>query len=156
STRGIINIRPGIYDFGPEFGSPQRLSVLVNMGDLSRYPVDPRQRFLGTNNSLTILGQEFGHRWLAYLDIGTPSLLGRDSSHWSFLHNTFGSVVEGNEIEDLGDGNFRTVAATIRYSALDQYVMGLRPASHVTPSYAEADPPLPSTLPSALTRPCRY
>ncbi|PYS55677.1 MAG: hypothetical protein DMG13_02920 [Acidobacteria bacterium] len=155
STRGIINIRPGIYDFGPEFGSPQRLSVLVNMGDLSRYPVDPRQRFLGTNNSLTILGQEFGHRWLAYLDIGTPSLLGRDSSHWSFLHNTFGSVVEGNEIEDLGDGNFRTVAATIRYSPLDQYVMGLRPASQVPPWFVVANPVLGSTLPTGFPLQCR-
>ena len=155
SIRGIINTRPGTYDFGSGFGSPQRLSVLVNMGDLSRYPVDPRQVFLGTNNSLSILGQEFGHRWLAYLDIGTPSLLGRDASHWSFLHNTFGSVVEGNEIEDLGNGDFRTVAATIRYSPLDQYVMGLRPASQVAPWFVVANPVLPTTFPTAFPLQCR-
>ena len=35
------------------------------------------------------------------------------------------SVMEGNDIEDLGGGSFRTVAAVQRYSLLDQYAMGL-------------------------------
>jgi hypothetical protein len=155
SIRGIINTHPDIYDFGAEFGSPQRLSVMVNMGDLSRYPANPRNKFLGENNSLSILGQEFGHRWLAYLDVGSPSLLGRDRSHWSFLHNTFGSVVEGNEIADLGNGNFRTIAAVTRYSPLDQYVMGLRPASQVPPWFVVGNPVLPATLPPGFPSSCR-
>jgi hypothetical protein len=33
--------------------------------------------------------------------------------------------MEGNDIEDLGGGSFRTVAAVRRYSLLDQYAMGL-------------------------------
>ena len=33
--------------------------------------------------------------------------------------------MEGNDIEDLGGGSFRTVAAVQRYSLLDQYAMGL-------------------------------
>jgi hypothetical protein len=152
---GIINTRSGLYDYGNLFGSPQRLSVVVNMGDVARYPEDPRTRFLGTNNSLQILGQEFGHRWLAFADIGDPSLLGRDRSHWSFLFNTAGSVMEGNEIEDLGNGRFRTVAATFRYSPLDQYVMGLRPASEVPPSFVVANPTLPASLPTGFPAFCR-
>lgn len=36
-----------------------------------------------------------------------------------------GSVMEGNEIEELGGGVFRTVAATEKYSRLDLYAMGL-------------------------------
>src|SRR5262249_56929791 len=38
-------------------------------------------------------------------------------------------------IDDLGNGVFRTVGAVSRYSALDQYVMGLRPASDVPPMF---------------------
>ena len=33
--------------------------------------------------------------------------------------------MEGNDIEDLGGGSFRTVGAVQRYSLLDQYAMGL-------------------------------
>jgi hypothetical protein len=33
--------------------------------------------------------------------------------------------MEGNDIQDLGGGSFRTVAAVQRYSRLDQYAMGL-------------------------------
>ncbi len=145
SIRGIINRDLQQYDYGEEFGSRERLSVLVNMGDVSRYPPDPGIPFLYTNNSLSILGQEFGHRWLALVDIGSPQLLGRGQSHWSFLHNTFGSVMEGNEIEDLGRGNFRTIGATVRYSPLDQYVMGLRAASEVPPWFVVTNPRFSST-----------
>jgi hypothetical protein len=34
-------------------------------------------------------------------------------------------VLEGNDIEDLGGGNFRTIAAAERYSRVDLYGMGL-------------------------------
>ena len=41
------------------------------------------------------------------------------------------SVMEGNDIEDLGGGAFRTVATVQRYSLLDQYAMGLVSQSQV-------------------------
>ena len=52
---------------------------------LGKYPDDPTQKFLGENNTLSVLGQEVGHRWLAYLDSAiTPAalraLLGRDDA----------------------------------------------------------------------------
>jgi len=155
SVEGIINTHDSPYDYGSEYGSAQRLSVVMNMGALSRYSVDPRAQIVGTNTPLDILSHEFGHRWLAFTDIGGPSLLGRQESHWSFLFNTFGSVMEGNEIEDLGNGRFRTVGATQRYSPLDQYIMGLRPASEVPPSFVVANPVLPAILPPGLPASCR-
>jgi hypothetical protein len=39
--------------------------------------------------------------------------------------------MEGNDIEDQGGGQFRTVDAVKRYSRLDQYMMGLIPPSQV-------------------------
>lgn len=45
------------------------------------------------------------------------------------------SVMEGNDIEELGGGSFRTVAAVQRYSLLDQYLMGLIPPSAVPPFF---------------------
>jgi hypothetical protein len=43
--------------------------------------------------------------------------------------------MEGNDIEDVGNGVFRTVGAVARYSALDQYAMGLRAPSEVPPMF---------------------
>src|SRR5438093_11682172 len=43
--------------------------------------------------------------------------------------------MEGNDIEDLGNGVFRTVGTVSRYSALDQYAMGLRAESDVPPMF---------------------
>ena len=98
------------------------------------------EQFFGENTTVSILGQEFGHRWLAFLPFRdhtgrvSRQLLGRDAAHWSFFFDSDGSVVEGNDIEDLGGGNFRTVGAVSRYSLLDQYAMGLIDASQV-PSF---------------------
>ena len=78
---------------------------------------------LGLNSAMSIMGQEAGHRWLAF-PIFLPSpfvfgdifdLLGRSQAHWSFFHNVsvpsnqFGgdpraSSAEGNAIRDLGPG----------------------------------------------------
>jgi hypothetical protein len=106
------------------------------MDTLQRFPDDPGQRFLGENSTLSVIGQECGHRWLAFLEFrdgaaSSQELLGRDEAHWSFFFDSDGSHMEGNDIEDQGGGVFRTVGAVQRYSALDQYGMGLRAASEV-------------------------
>ena len=80
---------------------------------LGKYPDDPTQKFLGENNTLSVLGQEVGHRWLAYVDFRdrtgarSDALLGRDLAHWSFFFDSDASVMEGNDIEDLGGGQFQ-------------------------------------------------
>ena len=43
--------------------------------------------------------------------------------------------MEGNQIRDNGNGTFTTTASTLRYSKLDQYIMGLIPPSAVPPSF---------------------
>jgi len=136
----VSGIGVDIYDSSRDFGSNGRLRSIVNMDALSKFPDDPRQRFLGENNTLSVLGQECGHRWLAYLEFrdgaaASQELLGRDQAHWSFFFDSDASNMEGNDIQDLGGGAFRTVAAVSRYSALDQYAMGLRAAGEVPPMF---------------------
>jgi hypothetical protein len=129
-----------VFDSSRDFGSRGRLRSVVDMDRLSSYPQDPAQPFLGENNALSVLGQECGHRWLAYLEFRdgattSTALLGRDEAHWSFFFDSDASHMEGNDIEDRGNGQFRTVGAVSRYSALDQYAMGLRAASEVPPMF---------------------
>lgn len=142
----IKGIGQDIYDLSSGFGSAGRLRSLVVMDWLGKYPDDPTQKFLGENNTLSVLGQEVGHRWLAYLQFRdhtaatSSALLGRDLAHWSFYFNSDASVMEGNQIQDLGGGQFRTVDAVKRYNTLDQYAMGLVGAPDV-PSFFYVESP---------------
>jgi len=136
----VNGIGVDIYDSSRDFGSRGRLRSIVDMDRLSNYPNDPRTRFLGENNTLSLMGQECGHRWLAFLlfrdgTTNSSELLGRDQAHWSFFFDSDASNMEGNDIQDMGGGAFRTVGAVSRYSALDQYAMGLRAASDVPPMF---------------------
>ncbi|MFQ5802402.1 MAG: choice-of-anchor D domain-containing protein [Candidatus Methylomirabilales bacterium] len=134
NTVSGIGVAPSnIHSF---FGSSVRLQGFINMNRLALYPADPATTFLGTNSTLDILGQESGHQWLAFVqfdDGGVCSnlLLGRDLAHWSFFHDTDASSMEGNSWVDNGDGTFTTDEATARYSALDEYIMGLRTSGDV-------------------------
>jgi hypothetical protein len=99
----VSGIGVDIYDSSRDFGSAGRLRSIVNMDALFKYPDDPRQKFLGENNTLSILGQECGHRWLAYMEFrdgatNSGELLGRDQSHWSFFFDSDASNMEGNDI----------------------------------------------------------
>ena len=121
------------------------------MDALSKYPDDPRQTFFGENSTLSIMGQEIGHRWLAFFEF-------RD--HNGFRFKPYSDATrrtgvsfsiqmrrtEGNEIQDLGDGSFRTAAAVQRYSMLDQYAMGLVDKTQV-PSFFYVQNPTNVTPP---------
>jgi hypothetical protein len=142
----IQGIGVDIFDISREFGSAGRLRSYTLMDRLAKYPDDPTTRFLGENNTLSLIGQEVGHRWLAYLNfrdrLGQRSdeLLGRDQAHWSFFMDSDASVMEGNDIDALGGGSFRTVAAVRRYSRLDQYAMGLVSPADVPPFFYVENP----------------
>ena len=135
-----------LFDASRDFGSSGRLRSVAVMDWINKYPEDPRQKFLGENTTVSVLGQEVGHRWLAFMDFrdhtGTRSdqLLGRGASHWSFFFDSDASVMEGNDIEDLGGGSFRTVDAVSRFSLLDQYAMGLVGAGQVPPFFYVQSP----------------
>jgi hypothetical protein len=145
-ANAIEGIGQEIFDASGNFGSAGRLQSYAIMDDLAKYPADPATRFLGENSTLSVLAHEVGHRWLAYLEFRdhtgqqSDALLGRQRAHWSFFFDSDASVMEGNDIEALGGGSFRTAAAVRRYSRLDQYAMGLLPAGDVPPFFYVADP----------------
>lgn len=126
---------------GPEaFGSQGRLQSFLNMNRVAFYPNDPTAEIAATISPLDAIGHETAHRWLAYLlydNNGTPSLnlLQLDFTHWNFFLNTDASLMYGNRWRDNEDGSFTSVEATTRYSALDQYAMGLRPPADVKPFF---------------------
>ncbi|MBA3641175.1 MAG: hypothetical protein H0W53_18285 [Acidobacteria bacterium] len=144
-----------VFDASRDFGSAGRLRSIAVMDWLGKYPEDPRQKFLGENTTLSVMGQEVGHRWLAFFDFRdhtsnrSSQLLGRGESHWSFFFDSDASVMEGNDIEDLGGGSFRTAGAVARFSLLDQYAMGLVAPSEV-PSFFYVQNP--TNLSAARTR----
>ncbi len=162
-VRGIGGLSRGnsVFDDGLSWGSPLRLQSFVNMGPLANFPANPADiipAFASSRNTpLSILGQESGHRFLAYVRYLDPltgqpssSLLGRANAHWSFFFNSDASVVEGNRIQDLGTGQsprFLTIGTVEHYSALDQYLMGLRGPDDVPPSFLVRNPSIP--LPAA-------
>jgi len=142
----VRGIGLSVFDSSADFGSGGRLESFTVMDWLGKYPADPLQKFLGENNTVSVLAQEAGHRWLAFLELRdvagrrSDALLGRDLAHWSFFFDSDASVMEGNDIEDLGGGQFRTVGAVERYSLLDQYAMGLVDASAVPPFFYVESP----------------
>jgi hypothetical protein len=127
----IAGIGQEQVDFSAAYGSGGRLSSLVVMDDLGKYPADPGQRANGENTTLSLVAHETGHRWgatLQFRDAGggtSDAWLGRQRAHWSFYCDSDASVLEGNDIEDQGGGAFRTVATVQRYSPFDLYAMGL-------------------------------
>lgn len=143
----IRGIGVPVYNAASEFGSAGRLESLCNMDAIAKYPDDPHARVLGEFSAAAVMAHEFGHRWLAFARIrdamgltSSGELLGRQGAHWSFFLDTDGSVMEGNEIEDEGDGSFRTLAPGRRYSSLDLYLMGLIDQSEVPPFFLVQEP----------------
>lgn len=141
----IEGIGTGVFDVSADYGSGGRLHSVAMMDSLAKYPEDPARVFLGADSGLAVLAHEVGHRWLTQAtfrdgDGVSRELLGRDEVHWSFFVDTDGSHLEGNDIADEGGGRFRTVAAGVRYGALDQYLMGLRDASEVPPFFFVRNP----------------
>jgi hypothetical protein len=135
-----------IYDTSSSFGSAGRLRSLAIMDTLAKYPNDPTVRFLGEATTLGVVAHEVAHRWLAFFSFRnhrgeiSDDLLGRGLAHWSFFLDTDASVMEGNDINDLGGGSFRTTGASSTYSRLDLYAMGLVGESDV-PSFFYVESP---------------
>jgi uncharacterized protein (TIGR03437 family) len=129
-------------DIGEQAGSHKRLQAIVNMGALNQYPRDPNgkvpARLSTGDTALSILAHEFGHLFLAFVSVkdedGLLPMLGYQSAHWDFKFNSDASLMEGNRIEDKGPDvspRFLTTATVEGFSALDQYLMGLRAVEEV-------------------------
>jgi len=132
------------FDRGSAYGSPERLSTIITMGNQSDWPANPQVQAAGLNSAISIVCHEQGHRWLAYVRFDAEhdikdDLLGRENAHWSFLVDTrtnsqgsFSSLMEGNAWRDSGSGTFTTAETAVNYfTPLDQYLMGLRSPDEV-------------------------
>ena len=142
----IRGIGQDVFDFDPggTVGS-RKIQGLLNLANImTAYPDSPVTRFIGANHALSVMGQEQGHRWLAYVNYpgAVPNLLlGRDDAHWSFYFNIEATLsspaarrsssMEGNVWRDNSDGSFTSVNLIDGYSKLDHYIMGLRPPNDV-------------------------
>ena len=137
-----------LIEAGAEYGSARRLQAVLNLGQLTQYPVDPNgilpQRFSSRDTPITVLAHEAGHLFLAFASVRDPDnptsrpMLGRQTAHWNFTFNSEASLLEGNRIQDKGPGaspRFETVAVTEAYSPLDQYLMGFRAKEEVPPLF---------------------
>ena len=132
------------FDRGLAYGSPERLSTIITMGNAADWPSDPQSDAAGLNSAISIVCHEQGHRWLAYVGFDAQQdikndLLGRENAHWSFLvdtrtnaQGTFSSLMEGNAWRDAGGGTFTTIESAVNYfTSLDLYLMGLGSADEV-------------------------
>ena len=134
-----------LLDNGRSYGSPNRLQAVLNMGPIGNFPANPNSlhplRF-GTGD--TVFAHEIGHLFLALSSIRDPNnpaarpMLGRQLAHWNFRFNSEASLLEGNRIRDDGptaSPRFVTTATVEGYSPFDQYLMGLRAAAEVPPTF---------------------
>jgi hypothetical protein len=127
-----------LFDAAGGFGSSGRLQTFLQMGFVIRYRPTLGQLINRTYDSMGILAHEAGHRWLSHPRYVEPNgartnrLIGAGGSHWSHFVDTDGSLMEGNDYEDQGGGNFRiTERTSSHFSDVDQYLMGLLPPAQV-------------------------
>ncbi len=139
----VQGIGDGFGGFAGLLGSRGRLESFVEIaGSIRDFPDDPdAPANIAGESKMSLTAHEVGHRWLSRLHFRDGAetsnrLLGRGQAHWSFFMDSDASVMEGNEIQDNGDGTFLTLGPTAsRYSALDQYAMGLIPPQAVPPFF---------------------
>lgn len=133
----IQGIGKPLFDNSSLFGSNGKLQGTIDMGNVLTLAIDPSEP--GFEEVINTLAHEQMHRWAAnvkFKDIAgntSTALIGKDGSHWSFLLDSGGSVMYGNDWIDNGDGTFISVAENRYYSPLDLYLMGIYEKSQVSP-----------------------
>jgi hypothetical protein len=152
------------YNVADDYGST-RLEGVVNMHSIGHLQRDRRatadaaetERSTLDRSVLSVLGQEFGHRWCCYVQFQKPQdggpradLLDGSYAHWSDFLDSDASVMEGRDWKQIGSlrhgvGDFKVVGKWKRYSPLDLYLMGLLAPDDVPPFFYITDVKL--TLP---------
>ncbi|MCI0617404.1 hypothetical protein L0244_30900, partial [bacterium] len=144
----IKGIGRSLYNYSKVLGTKGKLKAVASFFDFESYPSDPLQFFQGYSpdtgrTPLWLVSHEIGHYWLATVRImengvRTTNLLA-DCCHWSFTFDADASFMHGNDIHDNSNGTFTTTDVDRRFSLLDQYLMGLIPASDVPPMFYVAN-----------------
>ena len=141
---GIKNDIQGIgvdpFDNTSLYGSNGKLQGTVDMGNLSGIitdPLDPK-----FEDTLYVLSHELMHRWAAHVKFKnadgslSSALLGQDGAHWSYLLDSQGSVLYGNQWQDNKNNTFTSTIPQnqmLFYSQLDLYLMGMIGRDKVLP-----------------------
>jgi hypothetical protein len=144
----VQGIGKTVFDNSALFGSVklQGTMDMGNIASLAGNPLNPQ-----FDESLATLAHQFMHRWGAYMRYrkadGTTStaLLGKDSSHWSYLLDSGGSYIYGNGWRQIGGGSFTSTAGRSGYSPLDLYLMGMIPKEEVPPMLLIDNPEIDKT-----------
>jgi flagellar hook assembly protein FlgD len=146
-----------VFDYTTLYGSNGKLQGTIDMGNLAKIannPLDPK-----FEETLGVLSHEMMHRWAAYVKFKdangaiSSAMLGRDSSHWSFLLDSGGSLMYGNKWQDNGNGSFTSTTPQSEmkfYNPLELYLMGMLDKSKVPPMLLITNPDVDTTqLPQA-------
>ena len=141
-----------IFDYSSLYGSNGKLQGTIDMGNIANLVTDPLDP--NFEETLSILSHEQMHRWGAYVKFvdgegyTSSALLGKELTHWSFLLDSDGSVLYGNDWQDNGNGTFTSLEAGKSYSPLDLYLMGFNDPSQVAPVLLIENPEIdPARLP---------
>lgn len=144
----IKGIGRSLYNYSKVLGTKGKLKAVASFFDFESFPSDPLKFFPGYSpdtgrTPLWLVSHEIGHMWLASVRImengvRTTNLLS-DCCHWSFTFDSDASFMHGNDIRDNSNGTFTTTDVDRRFSLLDQYLMGLIPASEVPPMFYVAN-----------------
>ncbi len=122
-----------LFDNSAALGSKGVLEGFANMGYVSKYANLAQLR--GTLSNLGVFLHEIGHQWLArifYRKGGQASGgLQENGGHWAFVTDTNASIMQGNEIQDNGDGSFTTLEREENFNTMDLYLMGMIPPEQV-------------------------
>ncbi|KAF0220892.1 MAG: fibronectin I domain-containing [Geobacteraceae bacterium] len=148
----VRGIGQQIFDHTALYGSNGKLQGTIDMGNIAGNVSDPLQP--GFELTLDTLSHEMLHRWSSYVRFKdttgnmSTALLGEDSSHWSYLLDTKGSLQYGNQWRVNGDGTFTSGLNRKYYSSLDLYLMGMIDKSKVPPMLLIDNPAIdPARMP---------
>lgn len=142
----VSGIGLNIFDSSSQYGSSGILESRCNMNRLSVWVTDPYERFFSKGNSfLTIMGQEAGHRWGAFVNfndgVHLPNLiLGRSDAHWSYYTDVDHSSLEGGNWVSIGGNNYQCPTQVDFFSEVDEYLFGLRTPDEVTDFFLISSP----------------
>jgi hypothetical protein len=150
---GVKNDTQGIgqtsFDNSALFGSV-KLQGTIDMGSSAATAANPLNPEF--EEALATLAHQLMHRWGACARYRKPdgttsaALIGKDSSHWSYLLDSGGSYLYGNGWRDNGGGTFTSTAARSGYGPLDLYLMGMIPKEEVNPMLLIDNPAIDKTL----------
>jgi hypothetical protein len=146
-SNDVQGIGLGMFDNSALYGSGGVLESRCNMNRLGVWNANPNARVFGKgNNFLTIMGQEAGHRWGAFINFqdstGAPSnlILGRSDAHWSYFFDVDHSSLEGGNWDFQSPQIYICPTSIDFFSQLDEYIFGLRTPNEVAPMFYVASP----------------